>query len=192
MSVATASSMTPASRGSQRSPRPYGRCKGGLYLVALALAVMGVATTSYANTTMQLVVATGADRALRFARQSRPSLAARAARVARDSGGAGAGQRRDLMWDLSCLSRPSGPAEALLLSQGWSLTLVVILALALLLSVVASPFVQRAYRRRIVRLMGFNQIAPRPSPWWSAQALPPNHRPVRGGSVPIRQATRAA
>ena len=73
------------------------------------------------------------------------------------------------MWDLSCLSRPSGPDGALLLSQGWSLSLVAILALALLVSVLASPFVQRAYRRRIVRLMRFNQIAPRPSPWWSAQ-----------------------
>ncbi len=84
------------------------------------------------------------------------------------------------MWDLSCLSRPSGPAEALLLSQGWSLTLVVILALALLLSVVASPFVQRAYRRRIVRLMGFNQTAPRPSLWWSAQGAASELSPGAG------------
>ena len=74
------------------------------------------------------------------------------------------------MFDLSCLNRPPGPPESLLLSEGLSLMLVAILLLALSGSALASPLVQRAYRSRIVRLMRFNQVAPRPSQWWSQSA----------------------
>ena len=45
-----------ARRFSDRLPSPVWALQRRLYLVALALAVMGVATTSYANATMQLVV----------------------------------------------------------------------------------------------------------------------------------------
>ena len=75
------------------------------------------------------------------------------------------------MFDLSCLNRPPGPPESLLLSEGLSLMLVAILLLALSGSALASPLVQRAYRSRIVRLMRFNQVAPRPSQWWSQSAV---------------------
>lgn len=42
--------------------------------------------------------------------------------------------------------------------------------LALIAAAFASPFVQRAYRSRIARLMRFNQISPRPSEWWASRA----------------------
>ena len=74
------------------------------------------------------------------------------------------------MLDFSCLDRSPGPPESLLLSEGFSLTLVAILLLALSGAALASPLVQRAYRSRIVRLMRFNQVSPRPSQWWSSKA----------------------
>lgn len=74
------------------------------------------------------------------------------------------------MFNLSCLNRPPGPPESLLLSEGFYFTLVAILLLALIGSALASPLVQRAYRSRVVRLMRFNQITPRPSQWWSSRA----------------------
>lgn len=74
------------------------------------------------------------------------------------------------MLDLSCLNRPPpGPPESLILSDGFSLALAAILVLALAGAALASPFVQRAYQRRILRLMRFNQVAPRPSQWWSTE-----------------------
>jgi hypothetical protein len=74
------------------------------------------------------------------------------------------------MFSLSCLSRPSASPEALLLVEGFHFTLVAILLVALIGSALASPLVQRSYRKRVVRLMRFNQVAPRPSQWWSSNA----------------------
>ena len=85
--------------------------------------------------------------------------------MARHGRGTSAKQRRDVMLDWFCLNQPP---ESLLLSEGFSLILVAILLLALSGSALASPLVQRAYRRRIVRLMRFNQVSPRPSQWWSS------------------------
>ena len=74
------------------------------------------------------------------------------------------------MLNLSCLSQPPDPQDSLLLAEGFSFTLVAILLLALIGSALASPLVQRGYRRRVVRLMRFDQVSPRPSQWWSSQA----------------------
>ena len=74
------------------------------------------------------------------------------------------------MFGLSCLSRPSASPETLLLSEGFHFTLVAILLMALIGSALASPLVRRGYRRRVVRLMRFDQVAPRPSQWWSSKA----------------------
>ena len=90
--------------------------------------------------------------------------------MARHGRGTRAEQRRDVMFDLSCLNRPPEPSESLLFADGFSIALVGILLLALSGSALASPFVQRAYRSRIVRLMRFNQVSPRPSQWWSSKA----------------------
>lgn len=73
-----------------------------------------------------------------------------------------------MMLDLSCLSRPPpGPPDSLIFSDGFFLAFGAIQMLALGGAALASPFVQRAYQRRILRLMRFNQVAPRPSQWWS-------------------------
>jgi hypothetical protein len=74
-----------------------------------------------------------------------------------------------VMVDFSCWGRSPGPPESLLLADGFPLMLAAILLLALSGSALAAPLVQRAYRRRIVRLMRFNQVAPRPSQWWSSK-----------------------
>jgi hypothetical protein len=74
------------------------------------------------------------------------------------------------MLDLSCLNRPPpGPAESLIFADGFFIALAAMLVLALAGAALASPFVQRAYQRRILRLMRFNQVAPRPSQWWSTE-----------------------
>ncbi len=75
------------------------------------------------------------------------------------------------MLDFSCLDRPPGPPESLLLSEGFYFSLVVILLLALSGAALASPLVQRSYRSRIVRLMRFNQVSPRPAQWWSSKGV---------------------
>lgn len=74
------------------------------------------------------------------------------------------------MLDLSCLNRLPGPPESLVLSEGLFFSLVAILLIALLGAALASPFVQKAYRSRIVRLMRFNQVSPRPLQWWASRA----------------------
>ena len=74
------------------------------------------------------------------------------------------------MFSLSCLSRPSASPEPLLLAEGFHFTLVAILLMALIGAALAAPLVQRGYRKRVIRLMRFNQVAPRPSQWWSSSA----------------------
>ncbi len=89
------------------------------------------------------------------------------------------------MVDFSCWDRSPGPPESLLLSDGFPLVLASLLLLALSGSALAAPFVQRAYRSRIVRLMRFNQVSPRPLQWWSSKA-PAEHgsrQPAAVGST---------
>ena len=74
------------------------------------------------------------------------------------------------MFSLSCLSRPSASSGPLLLAEGFHFTLVAILLMALIGAALAAPLVQRGYRKRVIRLMRFNQVAPRPSQWWSSSA----------------------
>ncbi len=72
--------------------------------------------------------------------------------------------------NLSCLDGTPGPAESLLLAEGFYFTLVAILLVALIGSALAAPLVQRGYRRRVVRLMRFDQVSPRPPQWWLSRA----------------------
>lgn len=74
------------------------------------------------------------------------------------------------MFGLSCLDRARASTDTLLLSEGFYLTLVAILLIALVSAALVAPLVQRGYRKRVVRLMRFNQVAPRPSQWWSSKA----------------------
>jgi hypothetical protein len=73
-----------------------------------------------------------------------------------------------LAW--ACLDRPLPAAQTLLLADGVLALVAVLALLAAAISAIAVPFVQRSYRRRVVRLMGFEQVAPRPSAWWELGA----------------------
>lgn len=66
------------------------------------------------------------------------------------------------MIDLACLKGPPPPAGELLFSDGVFNIVGGMLVLAILLAALAAPLTRSRYRRRIVRLMGFDQIAPRP------------------------------
>lgn len=66
------------------------------------------------------------------------------------------------MIDLSCLQGPLPPAADMLFSDGVFDAMAGLLVFALILAAVAAPLLRRRYRQRVVRLMGFNQVAPRP------------------------------
>ena len=54
------------------------------------------------------------------------------------------------------------------MADGLFNTLVVVLLVATILIAFASPLVRYGFRRRVIRLMGLNQVRPRPSSWWQA------------------------
>ncbi len=80
----------------------------------------------------------------------------------------------------ACLDHPPPAAQTLLLADGVLALAAVLALLAAAISAIAAPFVQRAYRRRVVRLMRFEQVSPRPSAWWElgAAAAARRARPV--------------
>lgn len=66
------------------------------------------------------------------------------------------------MIDLSCLQGPLPPAADMLFSDGVFDAMAGLLVIAVILAAIAAPLVRHRYRQRVVRLMGFDQVAPRP------------------------------
>jgi hypothetical protein len=71
----------------------------------------------------------------------------------------------------TCLQQPSGSAGDLFFSDGVFDTASALVMCALGLAALAAPWVRRAYRKRVERLMRFEQIAPRPAAWWRSPAI---------------------
>ncbi len=67
------------------------------------------------------------------------------------------------MIDLSCLRGPPPPLSETLFSDGVFSMMAALLAVALIVAAIAAPLVRSRYRKRVVRLMGFDQIEARPS-----------------------------
>ena len=67
---------------------------------------------------------------------------------------------------LACLGE-EGTREAMF-SEGAFLVVGAALLLAVALAAFASPLLRKAYRERVVRFMGLDQVAPRPEGWWRA------------------------
>lgn len=82
------------------------------------------------------------------------------------------------MFGWACLDRAPAAAQQLLLSDGVLALSAALTLIAAASAAVAMPFVQQAYRRRVLRLMRFDQVAPRPAAWWGLHA-PAQARRVR-------------
>ncbi|MEO5696383.1 MAG: hypothetical protein ABIQ60_04520, partial [Burkholderiaceae bacterium] len=67
------------------------------------------------------------------------------------------------MIDLGCLQGPLPPVSDTLFSDGVFSMMAALLAVALIVAAMAAPLVRSRYRKRVVRLMGFDQIQARPS-----------------------------
>lgn len=72
------------------------------------------------------------------------------------------------MIDLSCLHRPSPPVSDMLLSGGLFELTAGVLLIVIALAAAVAPWVRRRYRRRVIRLMGMDQVAARPAGWWTS------------------------
>jgi hypothetical protein len=70
------------------------------------------------------------------------------------------------MIDLDCLNRAPANPEAMLLSDGLLQFVAVITYLSIIVAILIAPLVHRLYRRRIVRLMRFEQVCPQSAGWW--------------------------
>ena len=72
-----------------------------------------------------------------------------------------------------CLDQAHPSPQELLIADGLFNTAMFALLLATFVIALASPLVRRAYRNRVTRLMGLNQVRPRPSSWWQANEVTP-------------------
>ena len=80
-----------------------------------------------------------------------------------------------------CLEQAHPSPQELFLADGMFNTLVSILVIATLVIAIASPLVRLAFRRRVVRLMGLDQVQPRPSSWWQAHTGATNQSVAASG-----------
>jgi hypothetical protein len=60
----------------------------------------------------------------------------------------------------------------MLLSSGLFNLSGALLIVAVVVVAICSPLIRMAYRKRVVRLMGLNQVQPRPAGWWDARVRP--------------------
>jgi hypothetical protein len=68
----------------------------------------------------------------------------------------------------SCLEQAHPSPQDFFIADGLFNTLVAVLLVATFLIACASPLIRYGFRRRVIRLMGLNQVEPRPSSWWQA------------------------
>jgi hypothetical protein len=68
----------------------------------------------------------------------------------------------------SCLEQAHPSPQDLLIADGLFNTLFSIVLLVTILVAIASPLVRYGFRHRVIRLMGLDQVQPRPLSWWQA------------------------
>jgi len=67
---------------------------------------------------------------------------------------------------LSCLDQAPPAPQDLILGDGLFNIIAAMVFFSIALVAMCSPVIRRAYRTRVVRLMGLDQVQPRPSSWW--------------------------
>ncbi|MBT8062994.1 MAG: hypothetical protein KJO85_09950, partial [Gammaproteobacteria bacterium] len=71
---------------------------------------------------------------------------------------------------LSCLDQPPPPPEELLIGDGLFNIIGAMVFGSIALVALSAPLIRRAYRKHVVRLMGLDQVRPRPPGWWQRNA----------------------
>jgi len=74
----------------------------------------------------------------------------------------------------SCLDQPLPNAKQLIPVDGLFETVAAVFLAAVVVVIFISPLIRMAYRKRVVRLMGLNQVQSRPGGWWRAHSIEPN------------------
>jgi hypothetical protein len=70
----------------------------------------------------------------------------------------------------ACLDQPGPESSDLMLSAGTFDVAAALMLIAVTIAALFAPLVRRAYRNRVQRLMGLNQVRPRPDAWWQARS----------------------
>lgn len=70
---------------------------------------------------------------------------------------------------LECLSQPAPEGAELMLSDGLFNTIGALMIVSIVVAAILAPLVRSRYRARVQRLMGLNQVHPRPDGWWQAR-----------------------
>jgi len=68
---------------------------------------------------------------------------------------------------VDCLDQAGPAASTLMLEDGPFALLVVLIIMAIVMATALSPLLRRAFLHRVTRLMGLNQVRPRPDGWWN-------------------------
>lgn len=96
----------------------------------------------------------------------------------------------------ACLDHPPPAPGELLLGDGlFNIAGAMIFGCIALVTLFA-PLIRRVYRNHVVRLMGLDQVQPRPASWWKHHADPvadaPGTDPATGSPAEIQQRARAS
>ena len=71
---------------------------------------------------------------------------------------------------LACLEQPAPASSGLMFSAGLFNVVAAFVLVSVFVAACVAPLVRAAYRARVKRLMGLNQVQPRPDRWWQPGA----------------------
>ncbi len=71
---------------------------------------------------------------------------------------------------LACLEQPAPASSELMFSAGLFNVVAAFVLVSVFVAACVAPLVRAAYRARVKRLMGLNQVQPRPDRWWQTGA----------------------
>lgn len=89
-----------------------------------------------------------------------------------------------------CLEQPGPESSELMLSAGLFGVTVAFMLISISFMAMIAPLVRNAYRSRVQRLMGLNQVNPRPDAWWRARSN--RLTSADGNAEPVSSETRMA
>jgi hypothetical protein len=89
-----------------------------------------------------------------------------------------------------CLNQPGPESSDLMLSGGLFNLATGVMLISIVVAAIIAPLVRKAYRSRVQRLMGLNQVRPRPDSWW--QSLSGRAGPQVEEAEPVTSEARMA
>jgi hypothetical protein len=94
------------------------------------------------------------------------------------------------MSTFACLDQPGPKSADLMISEGPFGVAVAFMLISISLAAVIAPLVRRAYRNRVQRLMGPNQMHPMPDGWWQTRSI--RVESLNGDAKPVTGEARTA